>query len=163
MITLKNFERTPHLAELKLSYRRGRPKGVKREDSPFFVGSSMSCEKYLRTVWDKDTLELREEFVVLCLNGAHEVLGWVRLHTGGYNKIPVDIRMVLAVALLTASTAIIVAHNHPSGSLKPSPEDILLTNGLKEAGDLIGLRVLDHLILTRDNYFSFSESGLLLK
>ena len=161
MITLKTFERTPSLAELKVSYRRGRPKTHKQDRMPFFVSSPVSCEKYLRSVWDDDTMELREEFILLCLNGAHEVLGWVKLHTGGFNHSPVDLRLVLGIALLTASTAVIIAHNHPSGSLTPSPEDMALTRRLKEAGALIGVNVLDHLILTRDGYCSFSESSWL--
>ena len=161
MITLKTFERTPSLAELKVSYRRGRPKNDKRERMPFLVSSSVSCEKYLRSVWDDDTMELREEFVLLCLNGAHEVLGWVKLHTGGFNQAHVDLRLVLGIALLTASSAVIVAHNHPSGNLTPSPEDMAMTRRLKEAGALIGVNVLDHLILTRDGYCSFSESSRL--
>jgi DNA repair protein RadC len=159
MITLKTFERTPSLAELKVSYRRGRPRDGKQERMPFFVASPISCEKYLRTVWDDDTIELREEFVLLCLNGAHEVLGWVKLHTGGLNFANVDVRLVLGVALLTASSAVIVAHNHPSGNLKPSPEDIALTRRLKDAGALIGVNLLDHLILSRHGYYSFNESA----
>ena len=158
MITLKTFERTPSLAELKVSYRRGRPKDGKQERMPFLVSSPVSCEKYLRSVWDDDTMELREEFILLCLNGAHEVLGWVKLHTGGFNQSPVDLRLVLGIALLTASSAVVVAHNHPSGSLTPSPEDRALTRRLKEAGAIIGVNVLDHLILTRDGYCSFNES-----
>lgn len=158
MITLKTFERTPSLAELKVSDRRGRPKTDKPVRVPVLVSSPVSCEQYLRSVWDDDTMELREEFVLLCLNGAHEVLGWVKLHTGGFNQSPVDLRLVLGVALLTASSAVIVAHNHPSGNLTPSPEDVALTRRLKEAGALIGVRVLDHLILTRDGYYSFNES-----
>ena len=158
MISLKSFERTPSLAELKVSYRRGRCKTDKQERVPFRVSSPVSCEKYLRSVWDHDTIELREEFVLVCLNGAHEVLGWVKLHTGGFNHSPVDLRLVLGIALLTASTAVIIAHNHPSGNLTPSPEDLALTRRLKEAGALIGVSVLDHLILTRDGYCSFNES-----
>ena len=161
MITLKTFEHTPSLAELKVSYRRGRPETNKQEGMPFRVSSPVSCETYLRSVWDDDTMELREEFVLLCLNGAHEVLGWVKLHTGGFNQAHVDLRLVLGIALLTASSAVIVAHNHPSGNLTPSPEDMALTRRLKEAGALIGLKVLDHLILTRDGYCSFSESSWL--
>lgn len=158
MITLKTFERTPSLAELKVSYRRGRPKTDKQERMPFLVSSPVSCEKYLRSVWDDDTMELREEFILLCLNGANEVLGWVKLHTGTFNHSPVDLRLVLGIALLTASSAVIVAHNHPSGNLTPSPEDLALTRRLKDAGALIGVNVLDHLILTRDGYWSFNES-----
>ena len=159
MITLKTFERTPSLAELKVSYRRGRPRTDKQERMPFFVSSSVNCEKYLRSVWDDDTMELREEFILLCLNGAHEVLGWVKLHTGRFNQAHVDLRLVLGIALLTSSSAVIVAHNHPSGNLTPSPEDVALTQRLKEAGALIGVNVLDHPILTRDGYYSFKESS----
>ncbi len=161
MITLKNLDRTPSLAELKVSYRRGRPKDNRQEKMPFVIASPMSCEKYLRSVWDDDTIELREEFVLVCLNSANEVLGWVKLHTGGLNHSPVDLRLVLAVALQTASSAVIIAHNHPSGSLKPSPEDKAITDRLKQAGALIGLRVLDHIILTRDGCFSFNENNML--
>ena len=159
MITLKTFERTPSLAELKVSYRRGRPKDGKQERMPFFVASPVSCENYLRTLWDDDTIELREEFVMLCLNGSHEVLGWVRLYTGGINAAAVDLKLVLAVALQTASSAIVVAHNHPSGSLTPSPEDRSLTRRLAEACGVVGLRFLDHVIVTRDACYSFAENG----
>ena len=161
MITLKTFERTPSLAELKVSYRRGRPKDGKQEKMPFFAASPIGCEKYLRSVWDADTLELREEFVLLCLSGAHEVLGWVRLHTGGFGHAPVDLRLVLGVALQTASSAVVVAHNHPGGGLAPSPEDIALTGRLKEAAGLMGIRLLDHLILTRDGCYSFADAGMM--
>ncbi len=159
MITLKTFERTPSLAELKVSYQRGRPKDGKQERMPFFVASPVSCEQYLRTLWDDDTIELREEFVLLCLNGAHEVLGWVKLHTGGFNHASVDLRMVLAVALQTASSAVVVAHNHPSGNLKPSPEDRALTRRLAEACELVGVKFLDHLIVSRDASYSFRDHG----
>jgi DNA repair protein RadC len=161
MISLKTFDRTPSLAELKVSYRRGRPRTDKQERTPFLVSSPVSCEKYLRSLWDEDTIELREEFVLLCLNGTHEVLGWVRLHTGGFNHSPVDLRLVIGVALQTASSAVVVAHNHPSGGLNPSAEDITVTRRIHEAAGLMGIRLLDHLILTSDGYYSFSDNGML--
>ena len=159
MITLKSFDRTPSLAELKVSYRRGRPKDGKQERMPFFVASSQGCAEYLRRLWDDDTIELREEFVLLCLSGSHEVLGWVKLHTGGFNHAAVDLRLVLGVALQTASSAVIVAHNHPSGSLTPSPEDRALTRRLADACELVGVRFLDHVIVTRDASYSFADNG----
>lgn len=161
MISLKTFDRTPSLAELKVSYRRGRPRTDKQERMPFLVASSVSCEQYLRSLWDEDTIELREEFVLLCLNGAHEVLGWVRLHTGGFNHSPVDVRLVIGVALQTASSAVVVAHNHPSGGLNPSAEDVAVTRRIREAAGLMGIRLLDHLILTRHGYYSFADAGAL--
>ena len=159
MITLKTFERTPSLAELKVSYRRGRPRDGKQGRTPFFVASSQSCAEYLRRLWDDDTIELREEFVLLCLSGSHEVLGWVKLHTGGFNHAAIDLRLVLGVALQTASSSVVVAHNHPSGSLTPSPEDRALTRRLAEACELVGVRFLDHVIVTRDASYSFADNG----
>lgn len=161
MITLNTFDRTPSLAELKVSYRRTRPRTDEREQTPFVVASAVSCEKYLRSVWDADTMDLREEFVLVCLNGAHRVLGWVRLHTGGFNFAPVDVRLVMGVALRTASSALIVAHNHPAGVATPSPQDVDVTRRLKEAAALMGIQFLDHLILTRDGCYSFADAGTL--
>lgn len=139
MISLKTFDRTPSLAELKVSYRRGRRRTGQRDQTPFQVSSPVSCEQYLRSLWDEDTIELREEFVLLCLNGAHEVLGWVRLHAGGFNHSPVDVRLVIGVALQTASSAVVVAHNHPSGRLNPSAEDLAVTRQIHEAAGLMGI------------------------
>lgn len=161
MITLKTFERTPSLAELKVTYRRGRPKDDRQEKMPWVVCTPVACEKYLRTIWDKDTIDLREEFIVVCLNGSNEVLGWVKLHTGGLDHATIDSRLVFAVALQTASAAIVVAHNHPVGPCRPSQPDIAITRRLEEAANLLGIMLLDHIILTRDEAFSFGRAGLL--
>jgi DNA repair protein RadC len=117
----------------------------------------MSCEKYLRTLWDEDTIDLREEFVMVCLNNALEVLGWVKLHTGGLNSTTVDPRLVFGVALQTASSAIVVAHNHPTGNLTPSEHDLEVTKRLIEGARLLDIRFLDHLIVNRVGYVSLME------
>jgi DNA repair protein RadC len=159
MITLKTFERTPALAELKVTYRRGRPRDDRQEKMPWVVCTPVACEKYLRTIWDKDTIDLREEFVVVCLNGSNEVLGWVKLHTGGLDHAMVDSRLVFGVALQTASAAIVVAHNHPTGNISPSEADRITTRRLRDGARLLGIRLLDHIIVNRDGYFSFAEAG----
>ena len=156
VVTLDRFERSPRLAELKVAYR-SRTKAEKRQP----IRGPEDVERYLRAVWNKSTLELVEEFVVVCLNGSHQAIGWVKVSTGGLNSSSVDPRVVFAIALQTASTAIIVAHNHPSGSLEPSECDRDVTRRLKEAGDLLGIKVLDHVILTREASFSFADRGLL--
>ncbi len=99
--------------------------------------------------------------MVVCLNASLGVLGWVRLHTGGLDGSQVDPRLVFAVALQTASVAIIVAHNHPSGSLVPSEQDRQLTRRLAEGAKLLGLRLLDHLIVNREGHYSFAAAGLI--
>ena len=125
------------------------------------LGSAVTAEAYLRTLWDMDTIDLREEFVGVCLNTSLEVLGWVRLHTGGLDMSPVDPRLVFAVALQTASAAMLVAHNHPSGNVEPSEQDIQLTRRLRDGAKLLGIRLIDHLILTRDGCYSFGDAGRL--
>jgi DNA repair protein RadC len=128
---------------------------------PWVLSSPVKCEEYLRTLWDKDTIDLREEFVVVCLNPALEVLGWVKLHTGAMDRAVIDTRLVFAVALQTASAALIVAHNHPTGKLIPSDADVETTRRLRDGGKLLGLQFLDHVILNRESYYSFAESGYL--
>ncbi len=161
MIMLKTYERTPSLAELKVSYRRGRGRDSNQLAMPFVVTSPISAEQYLRTVWDKDTLELREEFVLVCVNTAHEVLGWVKLATGGIDIAAVDPRLVFGVALQVAAAGIIVAHNHPSGVVTPSEFDRAFTRRLKSGADVLHLGFLDHLIIGRTEAFSFARAGLL--
>ena len=95
------------------------------------------------------------------LNQANQVLGYTLISEGGITSTDVDVRVILQAALLTNSVAIILAHNHPSGNMKPSREDIRMTNQIKEAALIMRIRVLDHLILTDTGHYSFSDEGLL--
>ena len=156
LVTLGQFERSPRLAELKVAYRSRKKL---RERRP--IRAPQDVEAYLRAIWNAKTLELVEEFVVVCLNGNHQALGWVKVASGGFNSAAVDPRLVFAVALKTASSAIVVAHNHPSGNAEPSEQDREVTRRLKEAGKLLGIGVLDHVILTKESAFSFAENGLM--
>ena len=158
-IQLEAIDRTPRLAELKVSYRRRRGiRGITAE-RPYVIIDSKSCEIYLRQIWNMDTIELREEFIVLCLNSANEVLGWINIASGGINSTVVDPRIIFGVALQTASTSIIVAHNHPSGLLRPSHQDITITEQLRAAGEMLAITLYDHLIVTHDRYYSFADMG----
>jgi DNA repair protein RadC len=161
MITLKSFERSPLLAELKVSYKRRRRVEAGQLVMPWVIASATSAETYLRSVWDKDAIELVEEVLVVCLNGGNEVLGWVKVSRGGLGQAVVDPRVVFGVALQAASSAIILAHNHPGGTTTPSPEDLQITRRLVEAGKLLQVTVLDHIILTKDRVLSMAEEGIL--
>jgi DNA repair protein RadC len=154
--SLERFARSPRLAEIRAVYR-SRKKAPERPK----IRGPRDSEAYVRAAWDKDTLELVEEFLVVCLDGHHQALGWVKVSSGGFNGTQVDPRVIFAIALQTAATAIVVAHNHPSGSLEPSEQDKAVTRRLKEAGNLLGIALLDHVILTRDSALSFVETGLL--
>ena len=96
------------------------------------------------------------------LNRANKVLGVYVASTGGMTGTVADIRLILGVALKTASTGIMLCHNHPSRYLKPSQTDISLTEKIKEAGKVMDIKLIDHLIITAgDNYFSFMDDGYL--
>ena len=155
------IERSPKLSEFKVSYRRrtGRASGRTKVKTPII--SSQSAADYLRTVWNHDTLELLEEFYVICLDSSNSPMGWIRVSSGGLDATSVDPRLIFAVALKAAATGIIVAHNHPSGGLTPSEEDKRVTKRLKEGANLLAIRFLDHIILTGDSAFSFADNGLL--
>ena len=103
----------------------------------------------------------KERFAVLTLNGAHEVLASRIVSVGLVNRTVVHPREVYAEAITDRACAIIVAHNHPSGRLDPSPEDREITTRLREAGETLGIPLLDHVIFSTEGYWSFVEHGLL--
>lgn len=106
--------------------------------------------------------ELRtEEFWAIFLNQSNKVINISQLTQGGINQSIVDIRILFKNALDHFATGIIVAHNHPSGNLKPSSEDIHITKKIKEAGNLMNIQLLDHLIITQNSYLSFADENLL--
>lgn len=102
-----------------------------------------------------------EEFWVLLLNRANKILKKVQISRGGVSGTVVDPKVVFKAALEQLASAMILVHNHPSGTLKPSNEDITITRKLKEAGKLLDIPVLDHLIFTDNGYVSFRDEGLL--
>ncbi len=102
-----------------------------------------------------------EEFWAIFLNQRNKIIHTAKLTEGGISQSIVDVRVLFKTALDHFSTGIIVAHNHPSGNLKPSREDIDITQKIKEAGKILGIQLLDHLIITQNSYFSFSDDGIL--
>jgi len=103
----------------------------------------------------------QERFLCLSLNGAHEILATRIVTIGLVNKTIVHPREVYADPILDRASGIIVAHNHPSGNIQPSGEDNEITNRLKNAGDILGINFVDHLIFSETRYLSFREEGLL--
>jgi len=109
-----------------------------------------------------DTIHLQEQFIVLYLNRANRVIGGYKISVGGITGTVADIRLILSVALKSAATGMILSHNHPSGSLKPSYQDEQLTQKIKQAAEWMDIKVIDHLILNgQGGFFSFAEEGLL--
>ena len=102
-----------------------------------------------------------EEFWIIYLNNSNKVITKSQLSKGGITGTMVDTRLVFKNALESGATAIILAHNHPSGTLSPSDADKEITKKLKKAGESLDIKVLDHLIVTQNSYYSFLDEGLL--
>ena len=109
----------------------------------------------LRKIWP--SYEHVEFFYVLLLNRANHVLSYYMVSKGGISGTVVDVKVIYQVAIKTNTSAIILAHNHPSGNTKPSKSDIEITRKIKEAGKLFDIVVLDHIILTATDSFSFAD------
>ncbi|GGF24308.1 JAB domain-containing protein [Echinicola rosea] len=142
------------VAEITLSYRPN----SKMSDKPQIV-SSQSAAKVLRANWDESKLEFIEEFKVILLNRANRVLGIVNASSGGTCGTVVDLKVIFAAAMKASASGIILAHNHPSGTLRPSDQDNRLTEKMVKAGKLLDLPVMDHIILTAEGYYSFADMG----
>lgn len=124
------------------------------------VTCSNDAVEVLRSIWS-DQIEYREEFIILCLNRANKVLGYSRISSGGTTGTVADPKIIFQIALKSNASSIILAHNHPSGNSKPSESDTKLTDKLKNAGQLLDIPVLDHVILTIESFFSFADEGIL--
>ena len=123
--------------------------------------SNSNARKVKITNWEIGTIQLYEEFKILLLNTANEVLGIYNVSKGGISSTVVEIRHILYIALKTNSTGIILAHNHPSGNLKPSSTDINLTKRIKSACEIMDLKLHDHIVLAKEGYLSFMDEGIL--
>jgi DNA repair protein RadC len=142
------------ISEISVSYTNSSQKRQK-------IRNSDDSFKILLESWNKNTIELQEEFKVLLLNRSNTVLGVYLLSKGGVASTVVDPKLVFAVALKCNASSIIISHNHPSGGLKPSESDKVLTQKLKKAGQYLDISVLDHIIVTKDDFYSFADNGIL--
>ncbi|GEM55021.1 hypothetical protein B0A58_09920 [Flavobacterium branchiophilum NBRC 15030 = ATCC 35035] len=102
---------------------------------------------------------LHEEFWVMYLNNANKVIYKSQISKGGITSTIADLRIIFKIAFEQNAVSIILSHNHPSGNISPSPSDMQLTKKLKTAGDNLDIPVLDHIIVSANNYFSFADNG----
>jgi DNA repair protein RadC len=137
-------------AALEFARRRIRPEGVKISLPPDVL-------PLIRHYADRK----QEHFICISLNGANEVINTRIVSVGLVNKTQVHPREVFADPITDRASAIIVAHNHPAGGLYPSKEDIEVTKQLKSAGEILGIRLLDHIIFNHKGYYSFLEDAKL--
>ena len=124
------------------------------------ISCSMDVNDFVRNVYPV-AINIREAMVVLFLNNSNRTVGYSIASIGGITGTLLDVRLLLRDALLTQSTGVILVHNHPSGSLKPSHSDIALTEKVKKAALVMDIKLLDHLILTDCGFYSFADEGRL--
>lgn len=144
------------VAEVELIYRSK----IKASERPQISSTKDACSIFRQT-WDAGKIELQEQFKVIFLNRRYKVLGLYEVSSGGLTGTVADPKLIFSAALKAAACFIIIAHSHPSGDLRPSDLDKKLTNKLKQAGELLDIFLLDHIILTKDGYYSFADSGVL--
>lgn len=138
------------LAAIEFARRRIKPEGAK-------IQTPADLLPHVRHYADRK----QEHFLCASINGANEILNIRVVSIGLIDRTPVHPREVFADALTDRASAIIVAHNHPAGGLEPSRADVEVTKQVKEAGIVIGISLLDHIIFNRTSYFSFLEAGQL--
>ena len=141
-------------AALEIGRRRRGEEAIKIDN----IGSSQDAFELLQPIMGD--LE-HEEFWIIYLNNSNKVLHKAQLSKGGITGTLVDVRIIMRQALELGAVALILAHNHPSGTLKPSTADKQITQKIKSAGEALDIRVLDHLIVTQKAYLSFADDKLL--
>ena len=140
------------VSEIKVSYKNLNPSKVQ-------ISNSKIAYDLVLQHWHCDLIEFQEMVKVVLLNNSNIVLGIYDLSKGGISSSIVDVRIILSIALKCLASSIIIVHNHPSGTLKPSEQYMSLTTKIKNACEMIDLKLLDHLIISRSNYYSFADSG----
>jgi len=142
------------VAEIQIAYR------TKPENKVVITNSKVAYDLILDH-WSMDTIELQEESKILLLNAANKVLGVHDLSKGGVSSSILDVKIILGIALKCLASGVILVHNHPSGNMVASDADLKITKKLGLACEIMEMRLLDHLIISKDNYLSLADSGLM--
>lgn len=108
-----------------------------------------------------DDIEIYESFFMVTLDSQNRTTGYVKISHGGIVGTVVDVRLICKYAIEVLATGVIICHNHPSGTLKPSEADKSITKKIKEALNIFEIRLTDHLIITKNEYFSFADEGIM--
>lgn len=144
-----------NISQISLVYKNK----VKASERPK-IKDSKDAYKLFRENWDDMTINLYEEFKVLLVDNSNRCMGISTISKGGLTSTLIDPRLVFALALKARTNGIILGHNHPSQSLKPSYCDIELTEKLVKGAKLLDIQILDHIIVNDDEYTSFADKGI---
>lgn len=124
------------------------------------INSAETAYNYIKQFYGTD-IEIYESFFVLLLNQAAQTVGYAKISQGGVAATVVDVKIILYYAVNCLAQSVIIAHNHPSGVLKPSEQDLKITKRIKDALDIMDIKLKDHIILGEKCYYSFADEGTL--
>ncbi|MCC9018461.1 JAB domain-containing protein [Flavobacterium lipolyticum] len=156
MQTIKETQNWKIASEIELIYKTR----VRASERPQIKSSRSTYELAMRT-WDLGKIDFFEQFKVFLLDRSNKVLGIYEVSSGGTTGAFVDLRLLFSAALKANAKALIVIHNHPSGKTLPSVADRLITQKIKEAGIILDIVLIDHLIISSEDYYSFADSSSL--
>lgn len=141
-------------SEISIVYKKGF-----KHDSP--INSYLDAHLHIRRLWNDELINVQEQLVAFYFNRAGKLIGHRLIGTGSMVSCLVDVKLIVCLALHSMACSVIIAHNHPSGSLRPSDADKEITVQLKAALRLIDVRLLDHFIITERDFLSFENKGLM--
>ena len=127
------------------------------------ANSTIRCVAHFKNIWEPGTIYLQEKVYALFINQQYNLICWKCINSGSSNSTLIDCKLILTIALNCAASKIVIAHNHPGGGLRPSQMDIGITDKLKEVCDVLDIELLDHIIMTGKDYYSFMENNLIKK
>ena len=142
------------VSEVKLAYKYKVPYKERRK-----IRDSVDAYGMLMETYPDEQIDHKEIFKALYLNKANQAVGCVTISEGGISGTIADVRLIFQGALLLHATSIILVHNHPSGTRNPSRQDISLTKKAIEVGKIMEIELVDHLIITREGYYSLKDNG----
>ena len=151
-----NEKRLLEVAEIELTYKSKEKPSLRLK-----ITSSRDVYAVLKENRDENKIEFVEQFKVLLTNRGQKVLGIVEISTGGVSGTVANPKVIFAAAIKAGASGLILAHNHPSGSFQPSQADINLTKKIKEGRRILEVQLLDHLVITTEGYYSFSDEGII--
>jgi hypothetical protein len=140
--------------EIQISYKN-------KKIVPVRIEGSDSVAYFLKSIWDKKTISILEQFIVLYLDSGKKILGYKVISQGGITGTVIDVRLIMGLALKTFATSIILSHNHPSGMPLPSDADLSITSKIINAAKYFSITVLDHIVVTENSYYSFADNSVL--
>jgi DNA repair protein RadC len=162
-LTIEDMKKIKGIGEVKaISIIAALEIGRRRKMSEIIHKEKITCSRDVYEIFHSTTGDLPyEEFWILLLNRANKIIDKIRISQGGISGTVTDVRLILNECITKKASNLILCHNHPSGNIQPSDSDTAITRKIKSAGDLIDVKVIDHIIVGDNSYYSFADEGMI--